>query len=416
MGKDMNSAKYNKRNHGLDALRCIAMIMVVILHYLDKGDVLRPLSDKGDFLVSHHIAWFLEALCIVAVNLYMLMSGYLLYKGTFKLSRLLGLVGKVWLYSVIVGLIGIALKLPNETVDTYFILRLLFPVSMNTYWFMTAYIFFYLLVPVLGYAARLMSREKMKLLLIGLIVFHVIIKSVSPFKLTGDASGMDAMWYIVLYFVAVYIRRFTKWGDEDTSGEQKGFMSTPFPGLILYLAGCLLIYGEAMLLRSIYIKTDNLSYILNISYAYNHVLVLAASVALFTFFLKIKVSKKAGIVFEFLGKYSLGVYLLHENLSIRYAWERLFGCDKITGVIGSLVMPLIAGIVIFITGVLIEFAGCRIAGAVLGLLKQVPGFSNIASAIKRADRVFAAENGYSVKSDADEVKIRSDKPRGGING
>ena len=378
MGKTVTENDNSTRNYGLDVLRCIAMIMVVILHFLDKGGILRSLSDEGAFTAADTAAWVLEALCIVAVNLYMLMSGYLLYGTSFRLSRLLKLVAKVWLYSVIIGFAGIALGTPGEPVDTYFLLRLILPVSMNTYWFMTAYIFFYLLVPVLGIAARAMNRSQMKLLLGGLLFFHVIVKTDVPAQLTADAAGMDAMWYIILFFTAVYIRRF----------KGKGRRAAVY--FIMYVAGALLIANEAFLLREVYLKTGSLSYILNISYAYNHLLVLFASVSLFCAFLKLRFSEKAGKVFAFLGKYSLGVYLLHENLSIRYAWQKLLGCDKTTSVISVLGISIFAGIIVFVTGVIIDWAGSNICGFALGILKKAPVFKTVAERISKADKVFAA--------------------------
>ena len=379
------------RNYGLDVLRCTAMIMVVILHFLDKGGILRSLSlmslsDEGTFSAADTAAWLLEALCIVAVNLYMLMSGYLLYSTKFRLSRLLKLVAKVWLYSVIIGFAGIALGTCSEPVNTYFLLRLLLPVSMNTYWFMTAYIFFYLLVPVLGMAAKAMNRSQMKLLLAGLLFFHVIIKTVVPAQLTTDASGMDAMWYIVLYFVAVYIRRFPG----------KGRRAAVY--FILYVVGALLIANEAFILREVYLRTGSLSYILNISYSYNHLLVLFASVSLFLAFLRLKISERAGKVFAFLGKYSLGVYLLHENLSIRYAWQPLLGCDKATTVISIIGISVFAGIIVFVTGVIIDWAGSNIFGFALGILKKAPVFKSLSAGILKADKVFS---GADTSSDGD---------------
>ena len=401
MGNSVN--KNSTRNYGLDVLRCVAMIMVVILHYLDKGGILRNLSDEGSFRAADAVAWLLEAFCIVAVNLYMLMSGYLLYSGSFKLSRLLKLVAKVWLYSVIVGFIGIALGTPTESVDTYFKLRLLFPVSMNTYWFMTAYIFFYLLVPVLGIAAKAMNRAQMKILIGGLLVFHVIVKTIVPAQLTADAAGMDAMWYVVLYFVAVYIRRFVAAGDGRNSGKVAEFSGITC--VIAYIVGVLFIFGEAMALRFVYLKTGSLSYILNISYAYNHLFVLFASVALFMAFLKLKVSKKVGGVFAFLGKYSLGVYLFHENLSIRYAWEPLLGCNKATTVISVIGYALYAGIFVFVIGVLIDYVGSILAGCALRILKNTPVIKGVAAAIEKADNLFAhtagTANTSATSSDGD---------------
>ncbi|MCR4792562.1 MAG: acyltransferase [Lachnospiraceae bacterium] len=395
------------------------MIMVVILHYLDKGKILTSLSSAGRFTVTDMTAWLLEALCIVAVNLYMLMSGYLLCSSGFKLSRLLKLVAKVWLYSVIVGFVGIALGTPSETVDTYFMLRLLFPVSMNTYWFMTAYIFFYLLVPVLGIAARAMNRDQMKMVLVGLIFFHAVIKSLVPAQMTVDASGMDAMWYIVLFFVAVYIRRFTQLGNRcNVSAKEENASSKAENGLhnissqsedglhnatqkrasealtavILYVIGVLLIFGEAMALRAVYLRSGSFSYILNISYSYNHVLVLIASVALFIAFLKMNISDRAGKVFAFLGKYSLGVYLLHENLSVRYYWETFFEFPNVSSASPIVVIArvLLVGIIIFVAGVIFDFAGSGIAGFVLRVLKKAPVTKLVAARIEKADNVFSS--------------------------
>ena len=76
MGKKLSESENSTRNYGLDVLRCTAMIMVVILHFLDKGGILRSLSlmslsDEGTFSAADTAAWLLEALCIVAVNLFL---------------------------------------------------------------------------------------------------------------------------------------------------------------------------------------------------------------------------------------------------------------------------------------------------------------------------------------------------------
>ena len=374
MEESRNQAKNNTRNYSLDLLRCVAMMMVVVLHFLDKGGQLKPFTDTGVFSAKDVTAWILEALCIVAVNLYMLLSGYLLCESRFKVSNLLLLIARVWLYSVIVGFIGIALGTPAETVDTYFILRLLFPISMASYWFMTAYVFFYLLVPVLNMAAKAMDKKQLKVVLAGLLIFHCIIKSVLPATLSADVGGMDAMWYIILFFVAVYIRRYVK------------KVELPWIG---YIATALLIFGEAYALRHVFLKTGSLSYIVKISYDYNHIFVLASSVFLFIAFLQLKVSEKCGKVFAFLGKYSLGVYLLHENLSVRYAWEKLFGCDKITSAIVLIITAIFAAVAVFVAGVIVDFAGRKAGTCVLKILAKLPGFSSIGKAVKKADSLFA---------------------------
>ena len=268
---------------------------------------------------------------------------------------------------------------------------------MNTYWFMSAYVFFYLLTPVLGIAARAMNKVQLKFLLVALMVFHVIIKSVIPAKLDGDAFGMNAMWYIVLYFVAVYIRRFTAWGDEEgTDGAKRPAAWISF---VLYVAGAFLVMGEALVIRSIYVKTGSLSYILRISYDYNHILVLITSIALFTGFLSVRIPVKVGQYFGIVGKYSLGVYLLHENLSIRYAWEKLLGCEKVNGVASVILMTLMAAIVVFIIGVIVDFCGSFAAFCILSALKKTKVGKLFTGLMKKADSVFSSTEG-STKNEA----------------
>lgn len=53
------------RNYGIDFLRMISMIMIVMLHTLGHGGILRSVS----FLSVHYqIAWLLEVIAVAAQN------------------------------------------------------------------------------------------------------------------------------------------------------------------------------------------------------------------------------------------------------------------------------------------------------------------------------------------------------------
>ena len=66
-----------KRMANLELLRCAAMMMVVVLHYLGKGGLLADLT-KEHLSGAELTAWLLECFCAVAVNVYMILSGYFL--------------------------------------------------------------------------------------------------------------------------------------------------------------------------------------------------------------------------------------------------------------------------------------------------------------------------------------------------
>ena len=75
--KKSNEKEYVERNYGADLLRSLAMLMVVVLHYLSKGGILTEVP-TGTWPALDATAWVMEGLCIVAVNVYMLISGYFL--------------------------------------------------------------------------------------------------------------------------------------------------------------------------------------------------------------------------------------------------------------------------------------------------------------------------------------------------
>ncbi|MCR5754050.1 MAG: acyltransferase family protein, partial [Acetatifactor sp.] len=111
MSKETDMMEQKKpRMANLELLRSIAMMMVVMLHFLGKGGLLGDIT--APYLPPVRIvAWLLEILSVVAVNVYMLISGYFLCESSFKLSRLLKLWLQVWSYSVVIGFLAAKLGL-----------------------------------------------------------------------------------------------------------------------------------------------------------------------------------------------------------------------------------------------------------------------------------------------------------------
>ncbi len=372
-----------KRMVNLELLRCVAMMMVVVLHFLGKGGLLtggdRSLSEGAVALdVTGYAAWLLESLCIVAVNVYMLISGYFLCTGSFKLSRLLQLWLQLEVYSVGIGVMAAALGIVEETaVDTHYYLSLLFPVSMGHYWFMTAYVFLYLLLPFVGMAVRKMSKEQMKATVIILLAVFCILKSVVPFRLEQDMKGYDCIWYLCVFVIAAYVRRFGL-----------PVIQKKWTCLCIYLAASLLAFAEVMVLHGINLKTGSLSWIVNVSMEYNHILPLLGALGLFGFFLNLSVPDRVSPVINIVAACTLGVYLLHENLGLRYSWQNWLGADKVSGVGSLLLWTVVAVVTVFVCGVLIELVRSRIFGLLHKMLKKIGCFKRMFEMIEKADGIF----------------------------
>ena len=72
------------------------MLMIVCLHYFGKGGLLGKPSDP-ELTAAGYTIWFLEALCLSAVNLYVLISGYF-GGGTYSLQRPFRIWKQVFFY------------------------------------------------------------------------------------------------------------------------------------------------------------------------------------------------------------------------------------------------------------------------------------------------------------------------------
>lgn len=368
-----------ERMANLEVLRCVAMMMVVVLHYLGKGGLLPDLT--APLSAQDTVAWLLEAFCIVAVNVYMMISGYFLCESSFKLSRLLALWIQLWLYSVGIGVLAAVTGIvPAAEVSTHYYLTLLFPVTMGHYWFLTAYVFLYLLLPFVGMGLRRMTKQQFQVALVLLLFSFCLLKSLLPFRLEEDSKGYDCLWYLCVFCVAAYLRRFGI-----------PFLQKKSRALLLYLIGVLGTFGEAMVLHLFYLRTGSMELILKIPYEYNHIFPLLASVGLFGLFLDSRIQGKIGSVAVKIAPYTLGVYLLHENLGVRYAWQKWLGVNIISNVWQLLAWTVLAVAVVFVLGILVDFVRKTICDGLHRAFLHIRPYRIVTEKIQAVDRMFKRE-------------------------
>lgn len=391
---DFSEKEKQGRMANLELLRCVAMMMVVVLHYLGKGNLLADLT--GPQLTGAELAaWLLECFCIVAVNVYMFISGFFLCTSSFKVSRLIQLWLQVWVYSVGIGLVGAFTGVMVGTdVDTHFLLTLLFPVSMGHYWFMTAYIFLYLLLPFVGMAARKMEKRQMQVALALLLLTFCIVKSVLPVRFEMDGQGYDCLWYLCVFLTAAYIRRFGS-----------ALFEKRWLGPVLYVGGCVLIFASTLLLRGIYLRSGSLGRMVKYCMEYNHILPFLAAAGLFFIFYRIKINGKTAELINRVAPYTLGVYLLHENLGLRYTWQNWFGAGKVAEAMANggidacgllLLWTAVAAAGVFTCGVLTDVVRKQVFGLLHRGLLRAGLYRGLITRIESLDAVFRSEDGHSL--------------------
>ena len=305
------------RQAGIELLRCIAMLMVITLHYLDKGGVLIPLSQKQS--PAGYAAWLLEAFCIVAVNVYVLVSGYFLTESGFKLKRFIVLAGQILFYSLLIPLALILCgKLSVSELTLYDFLFYLLPVQMKHYWFGTAYILMYLFVPVLSAGVKQLSEKQLRGMICLLILVISVAKSDLPFQLAIDNEGYDVVWFLCLFLIAAYFRLY------GCNGMKKSGR-----GWLLYAAGSCGIFLLSLLIAYFSNRFGKFAYFIGSPYHYNHILCLLAAVGLFFAFLHWDIPEGLfAKVVRRIAPYTFGVYLLHENAAVKFLWPELMGMSE----------------------------------------------------------------------------------------
>lgn len=153
-------------------------------------------------------------------------------------------MGTAVAYSVGIGVLAAVTGIvPAAEVSTHYYLTLLFPVTMGHYWFLTAYLFLYILLPFVGIGLRRMTKQQFQVALVLLFVTFCLLKSVLPFRLEEDGKGYDCLWYLCVFCAAAYLRRFGI-----------PFLQKKSRALLLYLIGIFGTFGEAMLLHLFYLE------------------------------------------------------------------------------------------------------------------------------------------------------------------
>lgn len=192
-----------ERNYGIDLLRIVSMMMVVLLHVLGQGGIL----DGSDPLtVKSETAWLLEIGAYSAVNIYAMISGYVGYGRKYKYSGLVYLYFQVLFYTVPTTIIFYIYR--PELVNLKGKRELLFPFAYNTYWYFTAYFCLAFFIPFLNMMLERLDRAELKRLLFFLCLIFSILPTLFYEDFPRTSSGYSFLWLAVLYLVGGYIKKY----------------------------------------------------------------------------------------------------------------------------------------------------------------------------------------------------------------
>ncbi len=325
------------------------MLMILMLHYNGSTGALLQLGLPATGV--NIFANTIEAFAISGINTYILISGFFLSKSSVRVSRILKLICQVYFYTFLVSiammLVGSSSIHQNNSL--YKIVQYLFPVSSEHYWFVTAYVIMYVLAPVMNAAMEKLTRKQAKIVILGMLTWFCFIKSFVPVLFPTDKFGYDYGWFICLYLIAAYIRRY----DVRLFYDAKR-------SLLVYLISSLIIATWSISMYYINYNWGGLAHFQEVPFNYNFLFTLTASLGLFSFFryYRMRESRAADVV-RIVGPLTFGVYLLHMHVEIRERWV-----TWIAGFIGDVPtysVPLFAWhalrtiLIVFVAGIFVDF-------------------------------------------------------------
>lgn len=226
-----------ERKSNIELLRIFAMWGVVILHYNNSMMGGMNYADGINLIVLYII----ESMCIPAVDLFVLISGYFLYENQKRvLIKPIRLVAQVALFRC--SLYFFSVLFGNGEFSVRRLMESLIPAN----YFVVLYVTLYFVSPLINTAVREMPVNVLKrMLLISCIAFSVwptlvdVLQDLTGNKwnglssigLYGSQMGYTIVNFVLMYLIGAFMRRY----GMDNRNEKR------LVSYILLLAGCVLL-------------------------------------------------------------------------------------------------------------------------------------------------------------------------------
>ena len=196
-----------RREPNFEVMRTVAMFFIVVYHCLTHG-----VGDGYGFRVSNPTTLsnlmfsdFLLVFSSIAVNLYVMVSGYFLVDLNFKMSRMVRTWTYACFYSFVITLLFISLQIVPFSIAT--LGKSFFPISTDAYWFVTQYIGLLILSPFLAILVKQLSYKQYLWLLIGgAFICLALIPDFPLAKRFHVAHGNSVWSFAYLFLVAGFIK------------------------------------------------------------------------------------------------------------------------------------------------------------------------------------------------------------------
>ena len=198
--------RIENRNLNLDLIRCVALLMVPIMHSLDHTG----LYDQQLYGAANQLMIAVKTLFTTCIPLYVLLSGYLSNRKALSARYYLGLIRILGVY-LICGIAclafeqcsGIAHRSPAEMVSA------LVNFSCSDYaWYIMMYFGLFLMIPFLNMAYHGLKTQKQKLVLVATFFALSILPSLLNLYFQLYSLWWARLYPLCYYFTGAYLSEY----------------------------------------------------------------------------------------------------------------------------------------------------------------------------------------------------------------
>ena len=299
-----------KRIPNFEIIRVLAMYFIVVWHFIRHGllqdSVETYCFDLVGFL-NFSLMQIIMIITVMAVNLYVLITGYFMIQSKPKWNKIPHLWLQVFIYSILIyG--GVILMNKNVHVSIKDIVHNSLVIRYNAYWFVTKYMALVLLSPFINKCAQNINRKSYRLLLI--ILFFMDVALFKFFYGENYSGGQSLFHFINLYLIAGYIRL---WKPFSKMKPTKICLT-----LLCFIFVIFVMETSMECLKCIY-HHENLNFHLSLGLIGNNEFTLFTSVLFFLWISRLKINANNCIarVCMRIAPMTFAVYLISDNNYIR---------------------------------------------------------------------------------------------------
>lgn len=326
------------RFSNFELLRLVLMAMIIIHHGIVCGLHLQKLSDinSGNLLIESekciNLWGGVNAFCIIAVNSFVLLSGYFSIK--IRLERIVSFLIQVAIYTVC--LISVPYFLADDVRHAISSLMIL---SHTPYWFVTEYLVLMFFAPMINDYCSKLSRRYFTVTIIILLIISSYLGFCWNYK--DNPNGYYLLQFITMYMIGRYI------GLYDISVSIK-------KSVLSYI----LFTGCTWLLFSHFINEDRPLEAWKMMF-YNNPFVIGASIAFVMIFKTIRIQSRH---INYLSKSSFSIYLIQCSALGDVYYTQVAEYYIKYGDIGAVAIIVVTVILITLIAILIDPVQRKING------------------------------------------------------